>query len=81
MRYDGAVRPEEIDDRIRRLMWLRAYAFLPGTEPWHDAGIRISELRWVLGEMDVDLAGSLIEKAPNGRMAINIGPFYTPEKH
>ncbi len=70
--------PEQIDDRICRLMWLQQHGFIEGSEPWYKVSYQISELRWVLGEMDVDASGTLIERFPNNRQPVNIGPFYQP---
>jgi hypothetical protein len=67
-----------IEDRIRRLMWLQQKGFIEGSDPWYKVSFQISELRWVLGEMDTDSAGALIERVPNTREPIDIGPFYQP---
>ncbi len=60
---------EDIENRIRKLAALsaRADAVRPGHPLAHELEIEIAALRWVLGEMDEDMMGVLIETVPGAR--------------
>ncbi len=62
-------RRRDIEARIRNLAALaaRADAVKPGHPLAHELEIEISALRWVLGEMDEDMMGKLIERTPGSR--------------
>jgi hypothetical protein len=66
----------EIQERIRKLAALsaRADAVKPGHPLVHELEIEISALRWVLGEMDEDMMGVLIEREPGS------GVQYAPKE-
>lgn len=57
---------EDIEARIRELLIMQQNG-LCDERIYYELGAQVSELRWVLGEMEPSVAGTLIENVSNQR--------------